>query len=176
MQQIRFAEAEELTAEHARHDCTTNPVRASLAFSALHAWAVGAQGRSEGSERRPMLAWAAAEAAGDPDLELDVLEHVSAARDEIERGEGRPIGRSSRRRRCAMGRWHQVVVAVRIQRRRSSANDDPRAALAQLEEAAEVGIGARSDRAGGLGRLRAVRGSLGPRGVGRGAGRSAERA
>lgn len=135
MQQIRFSEAEQLTATTLErlHD-EAGPALARL--RALHAWAVGAQGRSDGVRAESDLAWADAQAAGDPVLELDVLEHVSAARDEIEEASEADWALLEQKAR-AIGRWRQVVVAVRILGE-LRANVDPRAALPQFDAAYEL--------------------------------------
>ena len=85
---------------------------ATLAPRALHAWAVGAQGRSDGVRAETDVALADAQAAGDPLLELDVLQHVSAARDEI--GVATQTDWALLEEALAAGRWHHVVVAGRI--------------------------------------------------------------
>jgi hypothetical protein len=82
------------------------------------------------------VAWADALAAGDPFLELDVLEHVNAARDEIDEA-GETDWALLEEKALAAGRWHQVAVAGRI-RAVILADSDPRAALPRLEAAAEL--------------------------------------
>jgi class 3 adenylate cyclase len=135
MQQIRFGEAEQLTADTlARLADEPGALRARL--HALHAWSVSAQGRSDGVRAETDTARAAAAAAGDPDLELDVLEHVNAARDEIDEA-GADDWALLEEKALAIGRWHQVAVASRI-RAVFEADIDPRAALPRLIAAAEV--------------------------------------
>ena len=69
-------------------------------------------------------------------LELDVLEHVNAARDEI--GEaGEPHWALLEEKALTVGRWHQVAVAGRI-RGVLQADSDPRAALPRLVAATEI--------------------------------------
>ena len=135
MQQIRFPEAEALTA--ATLAGLPGESSATLArLRALHAWSVGAQGRRDGVRVETDLAWADAQAAGDPLLELDVLEHISAARDEIDEA-GEADWSLLEEKALAVGRWHQVAVAGRI-RGAILADSDPRAALPRLEAAAEL--------------------------------------
>jgi hypothetical protein len=135
MQQIRFPEAEELTAATLAR-LRNEPAAALARLRALHAWTVAAQGRSDGVRAEADLAWADAQAAGDPVLELDVLEHVNAARDEI--GEaGVTDWALLEAKALALGRWHQVVVAARIRAVLLSDTDFP-SALPRLEAAAEV--------------------------------------
>jgi class 3 adenylate cyclase len=137
MQQIRFPEAEELTA--ATLAGLPGESGATLArLRALHAWAVGAQGRSDGVRAETDRAWADAQAAGDPLLELDVLEHINAARDEIDEA-GETDWALLEEKALAAGRWHQMAVAGRI-RVVIRADNDPRAALPQLEGAAELAL------------------------------------
>ncbi len=96
----------------------------------------GAQGRSDGVRAETDVAWADAQAAGDPLLELDVLQHVSAARDEI--GEaGETDWALLEEKALAAGRWHHVVVAGRI-RAQFQADTDPHKALPQLEATVEL--------------------------------------
>ena len=135
MQQIRFPEAEELTASTIAGLADEPP--ATLArLHALHAWAVSAQGRSDGVRAEADLAWTDAQAAGDPLLELDVLEHANAARDEIDEAAEAHWALLAEKA-LAVGRWHQVAVAGRV-RAVMQADDDPRGALAALEAAAEL--------------------------------------
>jgi len=134
MQQVRFEEAEELTAGTIAQ--LSGEPAAAARLRAMHAWSVAAQGRSDGVREETDLAWADARAAGDPLLELDVLEHVNVARDEIgEAGEGQWA--LLEETALAVGRWHQVVVAGRI-RAAILADTDPRAALARLDATAEL--------------------------------------
>ncbi|HYI66857.1 MAG TPA: adenylate/guanylate cyclase domain-containing protein [Candidatus Limnocylindrales bacterium] len=135
MQQIRFREAEQLTAATLAR--LANQPGASLArLQALHAWTVGAQGRTDGVRAETDLAWADARATGDAILELDVLEHVNAARDEI--GEaGLTDWALLEEKALAIGRWHQVVVAGRI-RAVLLSDVDFRSALPRLAAVAEL--------------------------------------
>lgn len=113
MQQIRFPEAEELTARTLQRLAGEPPVRLAR-LHALHAWAIGAQGGSEGVHDEAELAWTTALGSGDAVLELDVLEHVNAARDEI--GEASTEHWALLEEKAvAAGRWHQVAVAARVQ-------------------------------------------------------------
>jgi class 3 adenylate cyclase/tetratricopeptide (TPR) repeat protein len=134
MQQIRFPEAEQLTAatlEQLSHE--PDAVRAQL--HALHAWAVSAQGRPEGVAAEADLAWAAAQASGDAVMELEVLEYVNAARDEIDAATAADWALLEEKA-LAIGRWQQVAVAGRI-RAVFMADSDPRGALPQFEAVAE---------------------------------------
>ena len=135
MQQIRFDEAEQLTANTlVRLADAPEALRARL--HALHAWSVSTQGRSDGVLAETELARAAAESAGDPVLELDVLEHVNAARDEIDEA-GLADWALLEEKALAIGRWHQVAVAGRI-RAVIEADTDPRASVSRLAAAADV--------------------------------------
>jgi class 3 adenylate cyclase len=135
MQQIRFGEAEELTASTLRL-LVGEPAAHLARLHALHAWSVAAQGRSDGVRAETDLAQASAEAAGDPGLELDVLEHISSARDEIDDADEADWARLEEKA-LAIGRWHQVVVAGRI-RAVLQADSDPRAALTKLAGVGEL--------------------------------------
>ncbi|MBA2644649.1 MAG: AAA family ATPase, partial [Solirubrobacterales bacterium] len=135
MQQIRFPEAEELTAATLAR-LQNEPAAAVARLRALHAWTVGAQGRSDGVRAETDLALADAQAAGDPVLELDVLEHVNAARDEIDEA-GEADWALLEAKALAVGRWHQVVVAGRIRAVLLSDTHFP-SALPRLDAAAEL--------------------------------------
>jgi hypothetical protein len=97
---------------------------------------VAAQGRSQGVLDEADLAEAAARDGGDPAHELDVLEHVAAARDEVGDAGEEHWGRLEERAR-QLGRWQQVVSAARA-RAMYRAVDDPAAALEILAEAGDV--------------------------------------
>jgi hypothetical protein len=136
MQQIRFPEAEELAARTLAQ-LADGAEMLSARLHAMHAWAISAQGRSDGVLDETRVALAAAEASGDPTAQVDVLEHVAAARDEI--GEaGVEAWEELETRARAIERWHSVVVAGRI-RATFLAETDPVAALARLETVAELG-------------------------------------
>ena len=112
------------------------PAATLARLRALHAWAVGAQGRSDGVRAETDVALADAQAAGDPLLELDVLQHVSAARDEI--GEaGETDWALLEEKALAVGRWHHVVVAGRI-RAILQSDTDLGSTLPKLEATAEL--------------------------------------
>jgi hypothetical protein len=136
MQQIRFGEAEELAARTLALLADAPPgLRARL--HAMHAWAVSAQGRADGVRDETNVAIAAAQASDDPRVEVDVLEHVAAARDEI----GEPteaVWEELEKKARAIERWHAVVVAARI-RAYFQSERDPLGALARLEAVAELG-------------------------------------
>ena len=135
MQQIRFPEAEALTAD-ALARLSTEPPAALARLHALHAWSIGAQGRSEGVHDEAEQAWAAAQQSGNTALELDVLECVNAARDEIDEASEAHWALLAEKA-LAAGRWHQLAVAARVQAV-MQADADPRAALAKLEVAGEM--------------------------------------
>ncbi len=135
MQQIRFPEAESLTANTLARLAGEPPTRLAR-LHALHAWSIGAQGRSDGVEDEAELAWAAAQTSGNAALELDVLEHVDGARDEI--GEASEAHWALLADKAlAIGRWHQVAIGGRVQAV-MQADTDPRAALAKLRAVGEV--------------------------------------
>jgi class 3 adenylate cyclase/tetratricopeptide (TPR) repeat protein len=135
MQQIRFAEAEELAARTLDR-LAGEPAALRARLHALRAWSIGAQGRSDGVHAEAERAWQIAEQSGDPLLELDVLEHVNAARDEIdEASEGHWA--LLEEKALAAGRWQQVVAAGRV-RAVMQADSDPRGAVARLAGVGEV--------------------------------------
>ncbi|MGQ0608846.1 MAG: ATP-binding protein, partial [Chloroflexota bacterium] len=135
MQQIRFPEAEALTADALARLSAEPPARLAR-LHALHAWAIGAQGRSEGVQDEADTAWAAAELSGDTALELDVLEYVNGALGEI--GEvAEETWALLAEKAFAVGRWHQVAVSERIVAT-FQADTDPRAAIVKLREIGEV--------------------------------------
>ena len=135
MQQIRFAEAEKLTSEAlTRLDGEPDALLARL--HALHAWTVGAQGREDGVLEEVALARTMAKAADDPYLELDVLDHASAAEDEVDASSDANWAELESRAR-ALGAWGHVVTAARIRAMYRSA-EDVDGALPIVEEAAAV--------------------------------------
>jgi hypothetical protein len=77
-----------------------------------------------------------ARAADDPVMDLEVLEHVAAARDEVDASTNDHWVELEERAR-SHGRWHQVVAAARARAMRQGA-EDPAAAVAVMEEAAEL--------------------------------------
>jgi class 3 adenylate cyclase/tetratricopeptide (TPR) repeat protein len=136
MQQIRFPEAIALTEEGITRlgEDAVDPLLARL--HALHAWARGASGLTDGVAEEADAALAAARAAGDPERELDVLEHWCAARDELDvasEDDWAQLEEGARR----LGHWHQVVVAARVRAMHRSFVD-PAGALAPLEATAEL--------------------------------------
>jgi len=135
MQQIRFGEAERLLSETLT-SVAGAPERLRARLHALHAWAVSAQGRVDGVLDETVLARAMAARSGDPLLELQVLEHTSAARDELDAASEDDWAELEERAR-ALGAWHQVVAAARI-RATYVATHDPEAALASLETTADL--------------------------------------
>ena len=135
MQQVRFPEAEALCADALARLAGEPPARLAR-LHAMHAWSIGAQGRSDGVHDEAEGAWAAAQHSGDSALELDVLEYVNAARDEIGEASEEHWALLTEKA-LAVGRWHQVAVASRVQAV-MQADVDPRAALARLTAAGEV--------------------------------------
>ena len=133
MQQIRFAEAEAV-AETAIGVVAGQPAAVRAPLHALHAWAVSAQGRADGVLEEADLAVALAAEAGDPRTELEVLEHVAAARDEVDAGTDADWARLESVAR-GQGAWPQVVTALRV-RAMYEGMDAPTAALPRLIEAA----------------------------------------
>jgi hypothetical protein len=135
MQQIRFAEAERLTAD-ALARLAGEPDALLARLHALHAWTVAAQGREDGVLEEVETARAMAHAADDPFLELDVLDHGSAARDELDASSDDDWAELETRAR-ALGAWRHVVTAARIRAMYRSTHD-PAGAASALEEAAAV--------------------------------------
>ena len=134
MQQIRFAEAERLMTETLESlEGEPDALRARL--HALHAWAVAAQGRAEGVVAEADAARAMARAA-DPLVELQVLEHTNAARDEVDEATVGDWAELEERAR-ALGAWQQVVSAARI-RATYLAFDDPEAGMAAMADAGDL--------------------------------------
>ena len=135
MEQIRFAEAEALTAETL--DKLSGQPAAQLArLQALHAWTVAAQGREDGVLAELEVAREGARAASDPYVELDVLDHSSAAQDEIDASSAAAWAELEDRAR-ALGAWGHVVRAARS-RAMHLAFEQPRAGLPVLEQTAEL--------------------------------------
>jgi hypothetical protein len=81
------------------------------------------------------MAWTAAQAADDPVIELEVLEHVNAARDEIDAATAADWELLEEKAQ-AIGRWQQVAVAGRI-RAVLLADTDPRRAIPRLQAVAD---------------------------------------
>jgi class 3 adenylate cyclase/tetratricopeptide (TPR) repeat protein len=135
MQQIRFAEAEKLTSDVLTR-LAGEPDALLARLHALHAWTVSAQGREDGVLEEVALARAMARATGDPYLELDVLDHASAAEDEVDASSDANWAELESRAR-ALGAWRHVVTAARI-RAMYRAADDLDAALSIVEEAGTV--------------------------------------
>jgi len=135
MQQIRFPEAQTVTQRgiDALGGSSTDPALARL--HALHAWSLAANGQPDGVIEEADAALAAA-AAGDPVRELEVLEHRTAARDEVDAASASDW-ELLEQRALALGRWQQAVVAGRV-RGVQMAETDPRAALPLLVAAAEL--------------------------------------
>ena len=135
MQQIRFSEAEQLTADALKR--LTDESDALLArLHGLHAWTVATQGREEGVLDEVDLARAMARSSGDPYVELDVLDHASAARDELDASSDDDWAELEHRAR-ALGAWGHVVTAARV-RAMYRTTHDPAGALSALEEAAAM--------------------------------------
>ena len=135
MQQIRFDEAERLTIDTIDR-LSGQPDALMARLHALHAWAVAAQGRDEGVLDEVELARTMARGAADPYVELDVLDHAAAARDEVDAGTDADWVALEDRAR-ALGAWHHVVAAARV-RAVYRAFEDPASALPAFEETAEL--------------------------------------
>jgi tetratricopeptide (TPR) repeat protein len=135
MQQIRFAEAEQLSATTLAN-LEGQPDALLARLHALHAWAVSAQGRIDGVLEEADTARAMARVVGDPVMDLEVLEHVAAARDEVDASTDDHWVELEERAR-SLGRWHQVVAAARARAMRQSV-EDAAGAVAVMEEAAEL--------------------------------------
>ena len=135
MQQIRFPEAQSVTQQgiDALGGSSTDPALARL--HALHAWSLAANGQPEGVIGEADAALAAA-AGGDPVRELEVLEHRTSARDEVDAASASDWEQLEARA-LALGRWQQAVVAARV-RGVLLADADPREALPLLDSAAEL--------------------------------------
>jgi class 3 adenylate cyclase len=136
MQQIRFPEATSVTAAGIAH-LGGGPASATTArLLALHAWSLAANGVTEGLAAEADAALAAARDGGDPERELNVLEHWCAARDELGLGaEG--DWELLEERATALGRWRQVVVAGRV-RAVIRSFMDPRGAVPLLDAVIET--------------------------------------
>ena len=135
MQQIRFEEAERITAETLAALAGASDALLSR-LHALHAWTVGAQGREEGVLAEVELAREMARRAGDPYLELDVLDHAAAARDEVDASSDAEWAELEERAR-SLGAWSHVISAARV-RAVYTTFENPAAALPALEETAEL--------------------------------------
>lgn len=138
MQQMRFPEAERLTAETLERLGDRAPLSATARLHALHAWSVSAQGRSDGVVAEADAAEAMAAAADDPHAQLEVLEHAASARDEVDAASAEHWARLADRARL-LGRWPQVVSAGRVSAT-YVAMEDPAAALPLLEEVGQLAI------------------------------------
>ena len=135
MQQIRFEEAERITADTlARLSGAPDALLARL--HALHAWTVAGQGRDDGVLAEAEVARDMARRAGDPYAELDVLDHAAAARDEIDASSDAEWADLEERAR-SLGAWSHVISAARV-RAVYLSFQDPAAALPALEETAEL--------------------------------------
>ena len=136
MQQIRFPEATTVTAEGIEHLGSSAGDPATARLHALHAWSLAANGQPDGTVAEADAALAAARDGGDPQRELDVLGHWSAARDEV------GVAAESdwellEQQALALGRWSQVVTAGRV-RAMYRASADPRGALPLLSSVIEI--------------------------------------
>ncbi len=135
MQQIRFAEAERLSADTLA-GLSGQPDALLARLHALHAWTVAAQGREEGVLDEVDLAREMARAADDAYLELDVLDHGSAARDELDASSDDDWAELESRGR-ELGAWRHVVTAARV-RAVYRATSDPVGAVTAFEETAAL--------------------------------------
>jgi class 3 adenylate cyclase len=136
MQQIRFPEAEELTAAGITRLADADDPAATARLMALHAWSVAAQGRDEGCGDEAQRAREIGATVDDLGLQVDLLEHFAATTDELGSGTTEMWAELDDRARAA-GRWRQAVMASRI-RAQLGADRDPLAAIPQLIEATEL--------------------------------------
>jgi tetratricopeptide (TPR) repeat protein len=135
MQQIRFEEAERITADTLAR-LAGEPDALLARLRALHAWTVAAQGRDDGVLAEVELARETARRADDPYVELDVLDHAAAARDELDASSDAEWAELEERART-LGAWRHVISAARVRAVYTSFLD-PAAALPALEETAEL--------------------------------------
>ena len=135
MQQIRFAEAEQVTTS-ALERLADAPAAARARLQALHAWAIAALGRRDGVLAELDAAWDAAQASGDTNLQVDVLIHRNPASSEIGEGSEDDWALLEDRAR-AVGRWEQAVIAGRM-RVLISLETDLRTGLAGLGASIEL--------------------------------------
>jgi class 3 adenylate cyclase/tetratricopeptide (TPR) repeat protein len=136
MQQIRFPEATSVSAAGIAHLGGSAPEGMAARLHAVHAWSLVANGQPEGVAAEVDAALAAARGGGDPERELDVLDHWCAVRDEVGLGAERDWEVLAQRA-LALGRWAKVVSAGRVQATyRSFAH--PRDALPLLEAVLET--------------------------------------
>ncbi|HET6649660.1 MAG TPA: adenylate/guanylate cyclase domain-containing protein [Candidatus Limnocylindria bacterium] len=136
MQQIRFGEAEELTAAAIARLADADDPASTARLMALHAWSVAAQGRDEGCGDEAQRAREIGATVDDPGLQVDLLEHFAATTDELGTGTAEMWDELDDRARAA-GRWRQAVMASRI-RAQLAADSDPAGAMPQLIEATEL--------------------------------------
>ncbi len=135
MQQIRFAEAERLAADTVER-LSGEPDALLARLHALHAWTVAAQGRDEGVLDEVEKARDMARSTEDPYVELDVLDHSNAARDEIDASSEADWAELETRAR-ELGAWRHVVTAARVRAMYRSTHD-PGGAVLAFEETAAV--------------------------------------
>ncbi|MDQ2673568.1 MAG: hypothetical protein M3Y40_02835, partial [Chloroflexota bacterium] len=135
MQQIRFAEAERLTAETLER-LAGEPDALLARLHALHAWTVAGQGRDDGVVDEIQLAHEMAARTGDPWVELDVLSHAAPAHDEIAVSSDAEWAMLEERAR-ALGAWSHAIGAARA-RAVFASFLDPAGALPALVETAEL--------------------------------------
>jgi tetratricopeptide (TPR) repeat protein len=135
MQQIRFEEAERITADTLA-GLAGQPDALLARLHALHAWTIAGQGRADGVLEEVEVARRMARSAGDPYLELDVLDHAAAAHDEVDASSDAQWAELEDRAR-SLGAWSHVIAAARV-RAVYTSFQDPAAALPALEETAEL--------------------------------------
>jgi tetratricopeptide (TPR) repeat protein len=136
MQQIRFPEAEHLSADAVRRLDREEEPAGTARLMGLHAWSVAAQGRDEGAIDESLRARAIGASLGDPGLEVDLLEHYSATADELDMLDPAVWDELEELARAA-GRWRQVVIALRV-RGMLRLDVDPSSALPLIQESAEL--------------------------------------
>jgi hypothetical protein len=104
---------------------------------ALHAWAVAAQGRSDGVVSEIDRAFEMAQRVGDPALELEVLQRRAFIASE-DVGEQRPVDWADLERRAReQGQWRMLTTLLRNRAMEVLETDAP-AAAALLDEAAAL--------------------------------------
>jgi len=139
MQQIRFPEAEALSAAAVHSLEGIDAIGATARLMALHSWAVSAQRHDMAAGDEAQRALDLAAPLHDPQLDVDVLEHYAATTDELGTGGAAVWERLSERAEAA-GRWRQAAIGLRVRGLLTADRDLPAAlelhrASAQLAEA-----------------------------------------
>lgn len=136
MQQIRFPEAESLTADATRRLDGADAPAATARLMALHAWSVAAQRHDEAAGVEAQRAVELGAPLGDPQLDVDLLEHYAATSDELGTG-GAEIWERLSQRAVEAGRWRQAAIGLRV-RGLLMADHDLDGALELHRESAEL--------------------------------------